>query len=411
MDTSFSPLARRMIAGQLLVGMGNGLVIPSWFLFLDHVRGFGPGVAGASFALRATGLLAAALIAGWVMDRRGTRGVFLTGTVLTFIGAIGLGVFRWPELALAASLAIGAGIGCTDPATRGILLQSVPLSSRSRAATASFMMWNLGLGSGSLLGGLIADPLHPVTFEVLFILLAILGLVTKVVYLPAMPRRRATPQTTDDDEKARFILRPAFLCYLMLTLLLQLVGYGQANSGLPGMATIVLGVSPQIVGLALAVNTMVILLTYPLVRRLSRGMRPAWSFGVVGLLWATGWVLMGLGALTGRSDLAADTLIGFYALFGIGEVLLAATASPLVADLAPPGALGRYLGIDMFVRQISTALGPIMSAAFIASALVTPYLALCAGVCLLAVLVAVPLHRLLTGHDESRVPDSRSVTT
>ncbi|WP_405166639.1 MFS transporter [Nocardia sp. NBC_01499] len=397
--TRYSPLARRLIAGQLLVGIGNGLVIPIWFLFLDQVRGFGPGVAGMSFALRAVALIAVAPIAGWVMDHRGTRSVFLAGTVLTLFGAIGMGMFRSPVPVLLSSLAMGAGIACTTPATRGILLQSVPLSWRSRAATTSFMMWNLGLGTGSLLGGLIADPMHPVTFELLFISLAALGVLTKVIYIPAMPKRRAAEPPSAGCDKAPFTLQPAFLCYLALAGLLQLVGYGQANSGLPGMATTVLGVSPKIIGFALAVNTAVILLTSPFTRRMARG-NPAWSLGAVGLLWAAGWALVEVGALTGRTDLIVVTIFGFYALFGIGEVMLAASASPLVADLAPSGGLGRYLGIDMFIRQLGMALGPLTSAVFIAQAWVHPYFALSAGVCLLAAIFALPLSRLVVGDSE-----------
>lgn len=69
-------------------------------------------------------------------------------------------------------------------------------------------------------------------------------------------------------------------------------------------------------------------------------------------------------------------------------MLLAASASPLVADLAPDGTLGRCLGLDTLTRQLGSALGPVMSGALNAAHATLAYAAACAGTCLLAVALA-----------------------
>jgi MFS family permease len=91
-ETSLSPLARRLVSGQLFIGIGYGLITPSWFLYLDDVRGFGATVAGFSFTLRAIGMIVTVPLAGWLIDRRGPRGAVLAGTVCTITGAAGLGL-------------------------------------------------------------------------------------------------------------------------------------------------------------------------------------------------------------------------------------------------------------------------------------------------------------------------------
>lgn len=384
-----SPLVRRLIAGQLFIGVSNGLVMPTWFLYLDQVRGFGAEAAGLSFTLRAVGMIALAPVAGALTDRRGPRGVVLAGTVCTVAGALGLGMSSWLAPSLAASFLTGAGVAFTGPSTRTVLLNSVPVAQRAQAATASFMMWNLGLGGGSLAGGLIASPRHPGSFLVLFGLMALLGVLTRLVNLPAMPRGGGGRAA---GRARRVPVSRAFACYLVLATALQFAGYGQTTSGLPGLATTLLGVSSRTIGVAMAVNTCVILLTSPLTRRVLRGgVSRARILGLTGGLWALCWGLVMAGTALGFPAVA---VVGFYAVFGIGEVLLAASSSPLVAELAPDDALGRYLGLDTFTRQLGSALGPVMSGALIAGRGVVLYPAICAATCLLAPALAVPIARL-----------------
>jgi MFS family permease len=400
-ETSLSPLARRLVSGQLFIGIGYGLITPSWFLYLDDVRGFGATVAGFSFTLRAIGMIVTVPLAGWLIDRRGPRGAVLAGTVCTITGAAGLGLSPWAGPALAGSLLIGAGTAFSVPATRVVLLNAVPPAQRSKAAASSFTMWNLGLGVGSLAGGLVADPRYLLSFVLLFLATGLLSVATRLVNLPAMPPH-STQRPAPRGSRLRTALRsPGFACYLGLAVALQFGGYGQTTSGLPGLATTLLAVPPRTIGIALAGNTATILLISSVTVRFARRRRSSTTLSLVGLLWAGAWALVEAGTITRQPQIVAAAIIVFYVVFGVGEALLAAVATPLVATLAPPGTLGTYLGLDTLTRQIGGALGPAVSGLLIADHAVLPYLTLSLGTCLLAVVLALLLRRLVSSSQDA----------
>jgi hypothetical protein len=123
-------------------------------------------------------------------------------------------------------------------------------------------------------------------------------------------------------------------------MLLQFAGYGQTTSGLPGLATTRLGVAPSIVGVALAANTAIILVTAPATRRFAHQHRDSTALGTVGLLWAAAWVLIAASTVSHAPQIIAAAVIAFYVIFGIGETLLAAVSTPLVATSHHPARSG-----------------------------------------------------------------------
>lgn len=86
----------------------------------------------------------------------------------------------------------------------------------------------------SMAGGLLASPRHPASFTVLFGLMAALSVLTRLVNLPAMPRRTPRHAARPRGPAARAPVTPVFACYLVLATALQFAGYGQTSSGLPG---------------------------------------------------------------------------------------------------------------------------------------------------------------------------------
>ena len=337
--------------------------------------------------------------------------MILVGTVCTIGGALALALSPWQAPTLIGSLLIGAGVALSSPATRVVLLDAVAAAERRHAAATSFQMWNVGLGVGGLIGGQVADPRHPVTFTALFVALAGLGVATRILNLPAMPRGKPSqgrgPRTTLSPLVA--VRTPAFARYLLIAVLLEFVGYGQSTSGVPGLATTLLRVSPGTIGVALAANTAIILLTGPFTRRFSQRHRSSTTLGIVALLWSGAWLLVLGATIASGSALSGSAIIAFYLVFGLGETLLAAVSTPLVATLAPPGALGTYIGLDTLTRQIGGAIGPALAGALIAARIVHGYPLLMFGVCIAAYPVTRLLQRALTVDQDTpfpRRPDS-----
>ncbi len=85
--------------------------------------------------------------------------------------------------------------------------------------------------------------------------------------------------------------------------------------------------------------------------------------------------------VTGAS--AAVFLAAIMAAFGIGECLHGAVQGPLVADLAEPSLIGRYMALSALSWQVGFALGPALGG-FVLAASPTGAWFGAAAICLLA---------------------------
>jgi hypothetical protein len=78
----------------------------------------------------------------------------------------------------------------------------------------------------------------------------------------------------------------------------------------------------------------------------------------MGTIWAVSELIV-LGAGWELEALAATVVMAAaVALFALGECLHGAIHAPLAADLAPPGAIGRYMAISSQSWQIGWIVGP-----------------------------------------------------
>jgi MFS family permease len=96
-------------------------------------------------------------------------------------------------------------------------------------------------------------------------------------------------------------------------------------------------------------------------------MRRAQAFAAASTLWAS--ALLGvLPATLIHSELRATPLLaGVATVFAIGECVHAVVLGPLIADLAPPHLLGRYMSLYSLMVSGGLALGPAIGGAVLAS--------------------------------------------
>ena len=163
----------------------------------------------------------------------------------------------------------------------------------------------------------------------------------------------------------RTVLRaPGVRWMLAVTVLLTLACYAQFDSGLPAYALSVLDVPPATLGTAVAVNAVLVaVLTAPVVKA-TRKVAPARLLATCGLVWIGVWLVLAT-ADAARGPRPAAFVIGGYALFSIGETMLAPVLTPLAAALAPEGATGRTLAAMTGAQTLATAVGPGLSGALL----------------------------------------------
>jgi hypothetical protein len=177
--------------------------------------------------------------------------------------------------------------------------------------------------------------------------------------------RPATPPEPTEEIGYRDVLRvPAVRWLLTVTVLLTLACYAQFDAGLPAYALGVLAVHPATLGTAVAGNAVLVaLLTGPVVR-LTRSRPAAVLLATCGLLWVGVWLVLGLPLL--HRQWASLLVVAGYALFSLGETMLAPVLSPLAGQLAPAGAAGRTLAAITGAQTLATAVGPGLSGALLA---------------------------------------------
>jgi len=119
-----------------------------------------------------------------------------------------------------------------------------------------------------------------------------------------------------------------------------------------------------VIALAFAVNTAVIVAGQTLVVRLLRGRRRSRALAGSAALWAVSWGVLLLvpdASSTGRTTV----VLVFGGLFGLGEMLLAPTLSPLVNALATDRLRGRYNALSGATFSIAFVVSPALSAGLV----------------------------------------------
>ena len=409
MTTAMGAALRRIQLGTALSAFGNGFTVPFTFVYVSQVRGLGAGTAGAVLAIFAVAALFVLPFTGRTIDRRGPVPVAVVGTVLAASGSLGLGLGSSEAVVMAAAGALGAGMAVVQPALATMIVWSSTTATRSRAFAMQFFLNNLGLGLGGLLGGLIVDTAHPSSFIRLFAIEAamflVLGAVVATARVPAAPQVAAADLAVPGGSGSggwRALLRDrAMVMVCVLGFVMFFACYGQFESGLSAFAVQVTHISPATLGIALAANTAVIVVAQFVVLRLVEYRRRSRVIALVGVVWTVAWLMAGAsGLVRGSHVMAVGAIISTYALFGLGEAMLAPTVNPLVADLAPERMVGQYNSAFALVKQLALALGPAVAGVVAAAGAYEAYIVMLV-VCSLGISVtALRMGRhLAVGHD------------
>ncbi|MFI2210622.1 MFS transporter [Streptomyces sp. NPDC020141] len=356
---------RRIQAGSALSAFGLGFTVPYLYVYVAQVRDLGATTAGAVLAVFAMAALVALPFTGRIIDRRGPLPVLVGGALLASAGAVFIGLAAHVSTVVLSAALLGAGTAVMQPALATMLVRCTDAAGRTRAFAMQFFLQNLGLGLGGLIGGQIVDKSRPETFTLLFGIEAVMFLVLAGIALtvrlprPAVPLPGSAAQQGAKGGMRVLLGHKAMVQLCVLGFVLFFACYGQFESGLAAYGTEAAGIEPSTLGTALAANTAVIVLAQFVVLKFVERRKRSRMIAAVGLIWAVAWVLAGYAGLgSGSQAMATAAFISTYALFGLGEAMLAPTVAPMVADLAPESMVGQYNSAFALVKQLALALGP-----------------------------------------------------
>ena len=359
---------RILQTGLVVNAFGNGAAAPFLILYLHDVRGIALPLAGAAAAVGAASALAATLVAGAVAHRLGPRPAMLGGLATSTIvyGLYPLVGHAWQAIGLAVPA--GAAIGTWLTMQSTVVAAITPAAQRHLAFAWQRVAANVGQGLGGFTGGLLVTTSRPATFAALFWLNA----ATFIAYAAFLVRVRVPPTTRPTgavrgDYRAVWSDR-AFRRVAVLNLAIVAGAVSLLNALVPVYARNQAQVSERVIGALFLLNSLIIItLQLPVARRVE-GRRRTTALALMAGLFALSWVLVAAAPAAGGPTAAVAVLVAAFGAFSLAECLYDAVQPALVAELAPPGLLSRYLAVTGFSWQLGFILGPATGALILARA-------------------------------------------
>jgi MFS family permease len=348
-------------AGGFANAVGSGLVLPFVLIYLHAVRGIGLGVAGlvvGSFGL--VGIVATPL-AGSLVDRLGARAVLRASLLVLAAGYGLLPLVRSPWEAFAFMAVAGVGNGGFWPSQSALVMGLAPPDTRHQVSAVSRTAYNLGLGVGAGIGGLIVAGGAASQFTLLFLLdaLTFVAFAAVTLLLPEDDRAPA-PAATDAPAPAGYatVLRDRiFVCVLVLNVVYVAAAFAPFESVLPVFARSRLGLSTGAIGIVFLANMLGVAVLQLPVAKLLEGRRRLVALAAMTVTFAGAFGLIA-GASLLPGALALGAVATAAAVFAAGECVLGPAQGPLVVELAPVALRGRYMALLTSSYAVGFAAGP-----------------------------------------------------
>jgi len=387
---------RNLQLGALVNALGNGLAYPFLFIYLHNVREIDLATAGLIVGTNSAVGLVAGPVVGSLIDRVGGRWTLAVSLWLMAVGFGGYALVQDPWHGFLFSAIAGAGNGGFWPSQSSLIAGLTPQSQRHQAFAMQRVMMNLGIGLGGLTGGLIATTSDPGSFTILFLADAATFVVYSV-FLTRVPEPGRTPRPEGQEGGGYGEVLRNRVFMSVVTLNLVFIGAGMAQlETLPVYAKNEAGIAERGIGILFFLNTLVIVLAQLPVARILEGHRRMRTLALLGVVWATGLLLVPLAGMAGGFT-AAAVLAATFTIIAVGECLHGTVQAPLVSDLADHSLIGRYMAASAFSWGVGFALGPALGGVVLDHSPNALWLA-AAAVCLLASVAALALERAIPGH-------------
>src|SRR5438046_2919357 len=275
---------------------------------------------------------------------------------------------RWGS-ALARGFAVwrtgltGPGFGFVGTAGQVLTLTLVPAEKRAASTALRRVAGNFGLGLGATVAGFIvaATHHHLQAFQGLYLFDAVTFVVFALVVLVWIPDPGLAdaPSASEGVRGFRAVARDRLLLALIAgNLALVMIGGAFFSYILPPFAEAHTPVGPVGIGVVVFINTFFIVVAQVPATRVVARMRRTHALFATSAIFAVGLLAVLLATLT-HSTLAATTVLaGVAIVIAVAECGQFIVLGPLVAEIAPPHLLGRYMSLYQLSFMVGVALGP-----------------------------------------------------
>jgi MFS family permease len=336
-----------------LINRVGGFVLPFLAFYLTDELDLTPSFVGLVLGTFGLGSIVATLLGGVLADRLGRRPVLLVSQLSTAATLVALGLTTTPIAVMVLCGVLGLTSNTARPAFSAMMTDIVAAEDRVRAFSLNYWAVNLGFAIAPVLGGLLARS----GYLSLFLVDAATTLVFAVLVFLRVPESHPTlgaPRSTTAGSMVDVLRDRVFLSFVLLTFGFAVV-FSQYLSTLPVQMDDD-GLSAAQYGTVIALNgALIVLVTVPLTRWLLRYPRSR--------ILAISSVFLGLGF---GATMWASTPTEYaltIVVWTVGEVIGAAVAPAVVADLSPAALRGRYQGVFGFSFAAAALIAPLLGGA------------------------------------------------
>ena len=350
-------------AGNALNNFGSGLILPFEIIYLHAVRGFSTATAGLVLGTVMATAAVVTLPSGALLDRFSAKRILIAGNVVNALGYGGLAFVDRPWQGFVCSAVGGAGFGFVGTAGQVLTLTLVPAEQRAASTALRRVSGNFGLGLGATVAGFVvaATHHHLRTFQGIYLFDAVTFVVFALVVLAWIPDpglAEASP-ATQGGQGFRVVARDRLLLALIAgNLSLVLIGGALFSNVLPPFAVAQTPVGPGEIGLVIFVNTFFIVVAQVPATRVVARMRRTRALFATSAVFAVGLLAVLPATLTHSTLAATAVLAGVAVVIAVAECGQLIVLGPLVAEIAPPQLLGRYMSVYQLSFMVGVALGP-----------------------------------------------------
>jgi MFS family permease len=265
----------------------------------------------------------------------------------------------------------GAGFGIAGTANQVLSLTLVTPEQRAASIALRRVAGNFGMGAGATVAGfIVASADHLRTFQALYLFDAATFAVFALVVLMGIPNPRlahAGP-ASGSGRGFRAVARDRLLLALIAAnVVLVMVGGAFFSNVLSPFAKAHTPVGPGEIGVVFFINTFFIVVAQVPATRVVKRMRRTHALAATSALFAVGLLAVLLATLTRSTPAATTVLAGVAIVIAIGECAQFVVLGPLVAELAPPRLLGRYMSLYGLSFTAGVALGPAVGGTLLAT--------------------------------------------
>lgn len=338
----------------------GAFVGPLMTIIMTQSIGLSEGTAGFYLSLSGVVSLLAALSGGKIVDRFGRKRI-----IILFYGLAVLIFFRIgfiePSLVMIHHIILaGALTSTTKPAFDSLIADLTTPANRSGAYALSYMGWNIGFAIGPILGGFLYR--HHLAWVFIGESMAIfMSLILIFIFIKETIGK--TREELQDEERylerrvEGSIFKVIMLRPLLIFFALIMFGYNFTYSQWSFMLPMqimkdypVMG--SQYFGFLAAFNGFIVMVFTPIITRVA-GHLPYLRRAVIGgIFYAVGFGMIGV-----LNSLGFLFLWTFF--FTLGEIILAITVAPFIADNTPASHRGRMTSTLAIISDSGYTLGPL----------------------------------------------------